>query len=147
MIDEADLWYCGGSPENWMKSIKYSLEIEPRFTYWGIHHEDLNNILKYLEDASGRELVGRYRQLIENLVMVFNKVLTIKKPNIAMFYYTSPVKGYIGAGLILSLELNPGELFWKDEYNQMRVMYPYRFRMLVLWLHETVLQSPNNVSA
>ena len=132
MVDNADLWFSGGNPENWSCSIKYALYKEPGFTYWGVRHKEPEDVLSILT-GTRRGPIPHYKALF--------KTYAPKTPHIVIFYCTQK-SAIIGCGLIVSIELNWHEILWADEEREDRVLYPLRFRLYILWLDESVLNAP-----
>ncbi len=135
MLEKAQFWISGGSPENWVRSMSFAKENGFRYTYWGVRQEDLNNLMEAIR--RGRGTVSSYRGLLLNQ---YNP----ETPNVILFYCTSPVNKVIGAGLVISVEVNCNEIFWSDEDREGRVIYPFRYRMMIIWLHESVIRNPND---
>ncbi len=136
LIDRADVWFSGGSPENWVRSVEYALYKEPRFTYWGVRYEELEDVLTIIREGRGPRT--HFRILFERY--------SPKVPHIVLFFCTG-ISKVIGCGLITSIELNWHEILWADEDSKNMVLYPLRFRMFVLWLHESVIRNPGNPNA
>lgn len=132
LLNRAQWWCSGGSPENWRESVKYALFVEPGFTYWGVRHTEYEATLKILRERAGT--VVHYRSLL-------TRYYSPEIPNIVLFYCVN-ISMVIGCGLVVSVEFNHHELLWADEKRENKVLYPLRYRMKVLWLDRSVMENP-----
>jgi len=141
LLDRADFWISGGTPENWRRSVEYALYLEPGFTYWGVRIEELRE-LDVLSMLRGRGPVPSYRKLQEASLEELLRSFRVETPHVVLFMCSEPPR-LIGCGLVVSLEWNLHQIMWVDEHREDAVKYPLRFKMLVLWLHESVLANPH----
>jgi len=142
MLNKAQFWFSGGDAGNWQRSILYAKSTGFEYTYWGVRAEEkaetIKIILEHIQKGKkGSPTIRHYKDL---LVSYYGP----DTPNIVLFYCKDPVKGLIGAGLIITVEFNHSEIFWKDEEDKNDIKYPLRYKMKILWLHDSVMSNPND---
>lgn len=127
MLDEADFWVSAGSREHWEWSLRYAREYEENHTYWGsrIEGEQFQGIF---EEARGVRTSSA--KFFEGILLMRNK------PNVVLFYVAGI--GIIGAGLVIECEFDFLNLFWPEERRSRKVEFPFRYKMRILWLHESI---------
>ena len=137
-LEEAEFWISAGTLEHWGWSLAYAFNYSDErgpdgalHVYWGsrISLSESDNLYSIFK---GRGL----RTMSANLLNHY----MLSKPNIVFFYLNG--EGVIGAGLVVSVEEDFFELFWPFEKKSGKVEFPFRFKMRVLWLHESVLRNP-----
>ncbi|RLE90863.1 MAG: hypothetical protein DRN04_14125 [Thermoprotei archaeon] len=137
-IDEAKLWVSAGSRDNWVWSIRYAFEVELGYVYWGsrLRAEDIRSVVELFRGRGGVYVSSR--RLVENYLLNFIEGFN-GSPNIILFYVSDV--GFIGAGLVTEIEFDFYHLFWPDEKRERPryPVYPFRYKMKVLWLHESVV--------
>ena len=131
-VRNAEIWVCAGSPEHWSWSIKYAFDYEPGFTYWGSRLENISELTELFKGRGG--VVSASASLIKHY--------SLNKPNLVIFYANGI--GIIGLGLVIAFEEGLFELFWPQERKEGKVIFPFRYKMRILWLHETVLNYPSD---
>ena len=134
MLNKAQFWFSGGSVDNWLCSISYALNTGLKYTYWGVRVNEAQEILEIIRKSKGP--IQAYKNMLINYYLP-------DIPNVVLFYCVNPVNRLIGAGLVTAIEFNYNEIFWADEYEENRVIYPLRYRMRVIWLHESVVNHPD----
>ncbi|MEM0494262.1 MAG: MoxR family ATPase [Thermofilum sp.] len=127
MLDEADFWVSAGSREHWEWSLRYALEYEENHTYWG-SRIDKKQFQGIFEEAGGVRTSSA--KLFEGILLMRDK------PNVVLFYVTG--SGIIGAGLVIECEFDFLNLFWPEERRRGEVVFPFRYKMQILWLHESI---------
>ncbi len=136
-LSRARYWTCGGELGNIIKTIGYAITQGYGFTYWGVKFEDLENLVQGLERAKGPRI--HYRKLV-NTMLQDSSSLNI------VFIYQKGTRKVFAAGIVTSIEVSRHDLFWPDEINNGRVIYPYRLRMYIIWLPESIIENPNEES-
>ena len=129
LVDRCEIWYAAGSQDHWRWSIEYAFKHEPGYTYWGSRITNASEVAGLFTGRAG--VHGSSLSLVRHY--------GTERPNIVMFYVNGV--GIIGVGLLTSLEYDFFELFWPEERSQGRVTFPFRYKMRVLWLHESVLKN------
>ena len=139
LVDAADLWVSAGSLEHWRWSLEYAFKYEKGFTYWGsrISAEELRGIF-----AVARGVGGTSATLFESATLELVRETRIRTPHIILFYAKGT--GVIGAGLVTQLEFDLLNLFWPEERSEGRVLFPFRFKMKILWLTPSVARNPHS---
>ena len=139
LIDDANLWISAGSPKHWRWSVEYAFKYERGFTYWGSHldAEELKGIFKVV-----RGVVGSSAKLFESSTLEFVSEIGAKVPHIILFYVSGI--GIIGAGIVTQLEFDFLNLFWPEEKDKGRVVFPFRYKMKIIWLVPSVIENPSN---
>jgi len=130
-VRKAEFWVSAGSLEHWGWSIRYAFEFEPGFTYWGSRIRDIRSLTELFKGRGG--VVGASGSLVTRY--------SLDRPNLVLFYVSGGV-GVIGVGLVVALEEDLFELFWPEEKEKKEVIFPFRYKMRVLWLHESVKNNP-----
>lgn len=127
MLDKADFWVSAGSREHWEWSLNYSQKYEEGYTYWG-SRIDADQLQGIFEEAIGVRLPSR--KLFEGLLLANNR------PNVVLFYVSGI--GIVGAGLVVECEFDFLNLFWPEERRNKKIEFPFRYKLKILWLHESV---------
>jgi len=139
LVDAADLWVSAGYLEHWHWSLEYAIRYERGFTYWGSHisAEELEGIF-----AVTRGVGGSSAALLKSATLELVRETRVRTPHIVLFYVNG--LGVIGAGLVTQLEFDLFNLFWPEERKEGRVLYPFRFKMKILWLTPSVARNPRS---
>lgn len=154
LIDKAGLWVSSGSPEHWRHSILYAFRYEKGYTYWGcrVSADNIREMFKDIRSAQPKKLLDEYTGASEE-VREFLGSLGRASPQVVLFYVSRSggeasvdrTIGVVGAGLVTQIEIDLLNLFWPEELEQKTVSFPFRFKMKVLWLTESVARNPGNV--
>ena len=140
LVEKADIWASGGTQENWVWSINYSIKYEPYYIYWGVRLRDIEEHKPIIEQLRG----GGARVQAKKF---FSEYLKLSPTTVYIdLFYVNDV-GVIGAGVIELVEVDAYNLFWPDEKKTGTLIYPIRFKMYVLWLNRNVLLNPTDPSS
>jgi DNA polymerase III delta prime subunit len=126
-INQAEFWVSAGSKDHWEWSLEYSKKFEVDYTYWGSRLDAYE--LKGIFDVSRGGVALSSAKLFEEFI-------SGNKPNIVLFYITQI--GIAGAGIVTQTEFDFLNLFWPSEKQSGRLEFPFRFKMKIIWLHESV---------
>ena len=140
LVKRADIWISGGSQENWVWSLSYSVSYEPFYIYWGVRLPvEIDRGKPIVEQLRGGGSRVQARKFITEYLKLYPGKVFIDLFNVNGV-------GIIGAGLIELVEVDAYNLFWPDEKRSGVLTYPIRFKMHVLWLDESVLANYNDPS-
>ena len=139
-LEDAVICTSSGSPRHWADSLGMALE-SGGYTVWGwrqkegateveIEDKDPAALLSDLlsADANARHLIREY-------------VRNPDKPILVLLYATES-KGIIGLGVVTALMVDYHNLFWFEEKEEGRVLFPLRWLMKIIWLREDIRRSP-----
>lgn len=133
-----------GSPEHWAGSLKYSIEAEKGYALWG--SEIGSAIRRRPDEVFGfpfKSLVENYRESYVDIDQHTGiKPIDQFTPFIGLIYATGPI-GVIGWGVVTDINLDAVREFkyWSDNKS---VSYPLRWRIKIIWLHNSVRKNITN---
>ncbi len=131
-FQECKFWVCLGKPDNVIRSIELSIKLRG-FTYWGVRTEDIENLVEGLERARGGALTN-YKNLLK-------KFLGSEGRYNIIFLGFADSRKYVAAGIVTSIEFSRYDVIWCDEEREEnKLIYPYRLRIFLIWIHEPYLQ-------
>ncbi len=137
MLDSAELWISAGTREHWEWSLNYSRRFEEGYTYWGsrLQAQELRGIFGVTRGGVAQSSAKLFEEVCGGREQNEGK----QKPNVVIFYVNEV--GVIGAGLVTQCEFDFLSLFWPSERKSKEKEFPFRFKMRIIWLEQSVFSN------